>query len=146
MLRSVAFRSVVLMKKTKASYHHLSLESVLVSSDYATKCNKLGGLKNSNVFSPGSGDYKSKFTVSTGLLPFENSERHSVPCLSPRFWWFSNILWGSLSCVSIILISTFIVTRLFPCVAVCIQISFVYKDISYTGSRPHPVPVCPHLY
>ena len=72
LLRSIAFRSVVLMK-TKANYYHLSLESVLVNSDYVTKCNRLGGLKTSNVFSPSSGDQKSKFKVSTGLLPSENS-------------------------------------------------------------------------
>lgn len=73
-----------------------------------TKCRKLGGSNNRSVLSYSPGDQKSK--VLAGLVPSEECEGESVPCLSPNLWFTGNV-WHSLVYRSITLISAFFAWR-----------------------------------
>ena len=79
-----------------------------------------GILKNRNLLSHSSGNWKFKIKVPEGLVPSETNEEDSVPHLSSSFWGFPGNLQHSLACRSFTLISAQIFTCCSSCVCLCV--------------------------
>ena len=79
-----------------------------------------GILKNRNLLSHSSGNWKSKIKVPEGLVPSESNEEDSVPHFSSSFWGFPGNLQHSLACRSFTLISAQIFTCCSSCVCLCV--------------------------
>ena len=71
-----------------------------------------GQLKQQNLSSHSSKDWKSEIEVLAGLIPSEACEEEAVPCQALSFWWLAGNSWHSLACRSITKISAFISTSL----------------------------------
>lgn len=64
-----------------------SFYALLVPWGYCNKAQEVRWLKHQKCAVSQSGDWKSKITMSVGLVPSEGSEGTRVPCLSPSFQW-----------------------------------------------------------
>ena len=97
------------------------------------KYRRLSGLNKRDLLSHRYGGWKSR--CQQGHAPSEGAREGSVLDLSFSSWWFSDNLWHSLACRSIILIATFIYMWLFPFVSIS-KFLFFNKDMSQIELEP----------